>query len=374
MSKQTSSLDRAAIFKSKVKEVKGDSYTVLGDYIGSTTKILIKHEVCNYEWETTPNTLFATKNGCPKCAGNARLTTRDYINEVYNRTGNDYKVLGEYVNARTKVQMLHTSCGHTFESIPYSFLGQNARCPKCYGKTKRTEDAFKLEVQSQVGSEYLFLDKYVNNQTKLRCKHLLCGYVWNISPASFLNKHTRCPKCAGNAPLTNTEFLVQCADLHGDDYEFLEPYAGYLKTIKCKHSCGNIWKISPSNFLRGRECPECFNVSKGERYIKGLLEYLEVPFEMQKTFDGCVHVRSLLFDFYIPDKNLAIEYDGEQHYAPVDFSGKGQDYADANYELTKIRDKIKDDYCVSNSINLLRLPYYMSNEEIRHTLETTLTS
>ena len=218
----------------------------------------------------------------------------------------------------------------------------------------RTEASFKSEVQAQVGSEYLFLDKYINNPTKLRCKHLLCGYIWKISPASFLNKHTRCPKCAGNAPLTNTEFLAQCTDLHGDDYEFLEPYAGYLKTIKCKHSCGNIWKISPSNFLRGRECPDCFNVSKGERYIKGVLESLEVPFEMQKTFDGCVHVRHLLFDFYIPDRNLAIEYDGEQHFKYVPYFHKTKQ----QFSNAKGRDRHKNNYALAHRISLYRIPYF----------------
>ena len=73
--------------------------------------------------------------------------------------------------------------------------------------------------------------------------------------------------------------------------------------------------------------------------------------------DGCVSKRNLKFDFYIPKLNLAIEYDGQQHFEPVDFSGKGYESALEIYNNTRMRDKIKDDFCANNNIRLLRIPY-----------------
>lgn len=57
---------------------------------------------------------------------------------------------------------------------------------------------------------------------------------------------------------------------------------------------------------------------------------------------------------------ILIEYDGKQHFQPIDyFGGKEQ------YNKNKIRDDIKDEYCKKNNMPLLRLPYFLTNEEIK---------
>ena len=61
-------------------------------------------------------------------------------------------------------------------------------------------------------------------------------------------------------------------------------------------------------------------------------------------------------DFYIEDINLAIEYDGQQHYKPIEKFG-GQE----EFEKTIYRDKLKDKYCNDNNIQLIRIPYYDFN-------------
>ena len=52
-----------------------------------------------------------------------------------------------------------------------------------------------------------------------------------------------------------------------------------------------------------------------------------------------------------------MEYDGKQQFFPVDFSGKNPEKAKENFEINKIRDNIKNEYCKENNINLLRIPY-----------------
>ena len=58
----------------------------------------------------------------------------------------------------------------------------------------------------------------------------------------------------------------------------------------------------------------------------------------------------MVFDFYIPNYKTAIEYDGLQHYKPIDYFGGIDSYFDTFH-----RDKIKDDYCKTHNINLIRI-------------------
>lgn len=64
-------MDKGKDFNSKVYALVGDEYSVLGDYRGSKTKILMKHNVCNYEWMVRPDNFLGNKNKagskCPKC-------------------------------------------------------------------------------------------------------------------------------------------------------------------------------------------------------------------------------------------------------------------------------------------------------------------
>ena len=71
-------------------------------------------------------------------------------------------------------------------------------------------------------------------------------------------------------------------------------------------------------------------------------------------------LKKLQFDFYLPKYNLLIEYDGIQHFQPVEYYG-----GESGYKMNKLRDEIKNDYCMKNEINFLRIPYtYNTVEEI----------
>ena len=64
------------------------------------------------------------------------------------------------------------------------------------------------------------------------------------------------------------------------------------------------------------------------------------------------------FDFYVPSINLLIEFDGKQHYEPLSFFGGIE-----AFEKLKTNDKIKNDYCEDNYINLIRIKYDEDNIE-----------
>ena len=84
-----------------------------------------------------------------------------------------------------------------------------------------------------------------------------------------------------------------------------------------------------------------------------------IKFKREYIFDDCFYNDVLRFDFYLPNYNLCIEYDGIQHFKPVDIFG-----GEEGFKVQLIKDKIKDDYCKNNNINILRIPYYENTTEI----------
>ena len=58
---------------------------------------------------------------------------------------------------------------------------------------------------------------------------------------------------------------------------------------------------------------------------------------------------------------MCIEYDGEQHYTPVNFGGISDERAIDNFKKTQAHDAIKNTYCQQHKINLIRIPYWDKN-------------
>lgn len=85
---------------------------------------------------------------------------------------------------------------------------------------------------------------------------------------------------------------------------------------------------------------------------KCLKKYFQVVKE--KTFEDCINPKTnyrLRFDFYLPDYNCCIEYDGEQHYKEVSICGD-------SLEDRQYRDRLKDEYCLKKHIHLIRIPFW----------------
>lgn len=133
---------------------------------------------------------------------------------------------------------------------------------------------------------------------------------------------------------------------------------------KC-NICGTENKAKPHDLLRGSYgCKKC-RQSTGERLISLYLFEHNIKFEIEKTFDGCENLKPLRFDFYLPEYNSVIEFDGRHHFEPTRYS-RAQNPSEV-YVATKKNDSIKNKFCKENGIRLLRIHY--ENKDIYGTLD-----
>jgi len=109
------------------------------------------------------------------------------------------------------------------------------------------------------------------------------------------------------------------------------------------------------------------NMSAGERRIKNYLERKNIEFVIEKRFDDCRNIKPLPFDFYLPKYNLIVEFDGKQHYHEV------KRFKSTLAERQRV-DEIKNEYCMKNNINILRIPYWeLTENTVEWTLDNEIT-
>lgn len=113
----------------EVNKIHKGEYTILGEYVNGHAPIEVLHNICGYKWKVRAQNLLGNSR-CPKCYGIPRKTQEQFEEEVRELVGEEYQVVGEYVNSRTKIEILHKKCGHIYEVLPSAFL-QGRRCPKC---------------------------------------------------------------------------------------------------------------------------------------------------------------------------------------------------------------------------------------------------
>ena len=119
-----------------------------------------------------------------------------------------------------------------------------------------------------------------------------------------------------------------------------------------------------SNHLTGQGCPIC-KESKGEKEIREFLTTNNVKFNHQHKFKDCKNILPLPFDFYLPEHNTCIEFNGRQHYEPIDYFGGVN-----GFKSTQFRDKIKYDYCKNNKITLFIIKDSFDKEKQEMMFET----
>lgn len=134
-----------------------------------------------------------------------------------------------------------------------------------------------------------------------------------------------------------------------------DKYRTAICDFKCP-KCGKIFRYNIGNIARGRKTScGCLSSSYYANLIEQILLSNQIKYIKEKIFNDCINPKAnykLRFDFYLPDYNTCIEYDGKQHFKPVEQWDKNDSLEDRQY-----RDNIKTRYCFEHNIKLIRIPY-----------------
>lgn len=294
-----------------------------------------------------------------------RKTPEEFSEEVVNLVGTEYMLYTDYYRSNVHVYMKHSTCGRIFKITPNSFL-RGHRCSFCNGNSEKQKDTsqFKKEVYSLVGDEYSVLGDYINRSTNISIKHNSCGRVYKVQPGNFL-QGSRCIECYYQSKrLTQNDAISRVEEHLGPDYKLMSKYTGIFDPLKVLHThCGHYFKVRLSDVVwKDSGCPYC-KEPKGEKNILNFLDSHNIRYECQKRFSELKDKNTLSYDFYLPDKNILIEFQGIQHFVPKTFGGISKSKAIENFELQKKHDKLKKDYADSNGFVLLTPSYKIDSIE-----------
>lgn len=203
---------------------------------------------------------------------------------------------------------------------------------------------------------------YIGSKEKIEIICKLHGSFF-IRPAKFLSGQG-CPKCryikaALHNPKRKTteQFITESLKIHGDKYDYSNTKYVNAKTkveIKCK-TCGRVFFQEPRHHTQGVGCPYC-KESHGEREIANCLDSL--GYVLNKTYFREKIIDGFPYDFYIPSKNICIEYNGIQHYESVEHFG-----GEEKLKEQKRNDSRKKDICKIHNIRLITIPYWEKDVE-----------
>lgn len=186
-----------------------------------------------------------------------------------------------------------------------------------------------------------------------------CNKNFERTPTQFINKNSKCPWCEGHFQKKTLSIIKeQILEQFGNEYTVLTKEnegwdSSKTNKIKVRHNkCGFIYNVNFNSIVRGHGCPRC-KASLGEQRVRKYLQKNGFVFQEQYSFLES-EIRTLKFDFYLEEhgKQYCIEYNGIQHYSPVEQFG-----GEEAFILQQQRDNRKAKYCKENNIELIIIPY-----------------
>lgn len=291
-----------------------------------------------------------------------KKTIAEFIQEAKQIHGDKYdysKVT--YINSYSKVCIICPIHGEFWQEANSHLMGHG--CPKCNGGIKSCAEDFINKAAKLYDNKYDYSKvKYINNHTKV-C--IVCpehGEFWT-TPNIHLDNHA-CPKCSNlirnHTKHSLKDFIEKANKIHNNRYSYDK--VNYINnkthvTITCP--IHGDFQQRPDKHLIGQGCPKCKH-SHGENEVERILLSNNIKYKCQHTIEIDKNINpsgKAYIDFYLPDYNLFIEYNGEQHYINrIHFGGKIQ-----NFEKQQKRDEFVRLYCKNNNIRLLEIPYTEGN-------------
>ena len=293
-----------------------------------------------------------------------KLTINDFITKSIQIHGNlyDYSKVN-YINSQTKIIITCPIHGD-FLQLPNNHL-HGRSCLKCkYDKLRLKQEDFIIRANKIHENKYDYSNIiYKNNIIKVNIVCKTHG-IFSQIPNSHLHGHG-CPKCKSDDLIkrqtkTIAEFIFAAKKVHGDKYNYsLVDYKHCTNKIRIICKKHGEFLQEPNLHINHEEgCPKCI-ASKGENKIIHWLNDNKIDYIHQASFPDCKNPKTnykLRYDFYIPSKNVLVEYDGEQH-SKVNAHLKKYSFTEKDLDGIRYRDSIKTNFAKEKGIKLLRISY-----------------
>lgn len=351
-------------------EIHGDKYDLSNiEYKGYDEYIF---PVCKTHgsFKITPHNLLNKNHpcGCPKCGNlkkgkSKKLTNNEFLERTNTIHNNKYEYLDEYVNERTKIRIKCPIHG-IFNKTPLSHIHLKQGCPECSkientNKRRKDIDEYLKQIREKHNNFYIYnrdiiLEQYKNNKSYINVICPIHG-EFSIKALNHLQGQgcKECGKLKTKPKLTKEEIIKRCIDKHNDEYEYIDVVNGKI-IAKCKKH-GIFEQNAQNHYDRGSGCPECAK----EKYHQSETKLYNI---LKNTFNNTeiIHIfknKEILgnqeIDIYFPEYRIGIEYQGEQHFKPIEHWGGNK-----KYEYTIQLDELKKKKCKNNNIELLYFTYF----------------
>lgn len=344
----------------------------------SNKKVWWKCGKCNSEWKTSVGNRNYSEQGCPYCTGQRVNDTNSFASIcpdliTYWDYNKNKKSPNEYTSASGVKVWWVCDNGHNFKT-EIANMTYGYKCPVCNSLGHLYPELIK-EWHPTKNGKLTPYDIAGSSGRKIwwQCEN---GHEWDTAVNHRTGKlKSGCPYCKGKKADLKNNLLAINPTLASEWYYELNdsipnehlPFSNKKVWWECKE-CKNIWKSNISDRSLGSGCPIC-NETKGEKRVRKWLEENKLIFTAQMEFKGLIGIGggNLSYDFYLPNQNLLIEYQGVFH------DGSGGEYTQINLETQQEHDKRKREYAKLHNINLLEIWYY-DYENIEKILENKFKS
>lgn len=278
-------------------------------------------------------------------------------------------VVSEFLSTKKPITVRCLRCGreHTYAEAKFA---TTRRCHGCYLLDMRNELISRTEkALNESGFDMIsFSDD--GETVESRCR--TCGSAKTLKVKSITDhEKTVCSTClhadvlkarqeqkeAHDAARMSAEKqkLYTLLEHYIPDYEVKSIAPDNRSVVLVHKKCGNEYRADMTKLARGYGCKACSRCgsSKGVQEIEDFLRKHRIEFEREKHFDGCRRKNPLPFDFYVPSRNLLIEFNGEQHYRATRYFGGMK-----KLKLYAERDRIKERFAKDNGFNFLVIRWY----------------